>query len=155
MSEQNYWRKCSICKKEIPFNSIYHTCSVSTCRKSVYCSVNCWDQHLPYMNHKEAWAEEQRSPTREKFFSTQVLTDGGPRRRIVRTESSNSSPHIEIENDILIVASKLKNYVKITSDMNTSADVMNKLSDIVRRLCDDAISRAKSEGRKTLMDRDF
>ncbi|MBF0300222.1 MAG: hypothetical protein HQK51_15985 [Oligoflexia bacterium] len=61
----------------------------------------------------------------------------------------------DYENDILIVASKLKQYVKAKSGLNTSADVMEKLSDIVRELCNDAITRAKEDGRKTLMDRDF
>ena len=39
--------------------------------------------------------------------------------------------------------------------MNTSGAVAEVLSDMVRKLCDDAIERAKSDGRKTVMDRDF
>ena len=57
--------------------------------------------------------------------------------------------------EILIVASKLKQYVKARSDLSTSDAVMRRLSDLVRRLCDDAIVRAREEGRKTLLDRDF
>ena len=53
------------------------------------------------------------------------------------------------------MASKLKAYVKLSSDMNTSAQVMDVLSNKVRRLCDDAVEKARSEGRKTLLDRDF
>jgi len=33
--------------------------------------------------------------------------------------------------------------------------VLTALSDCIRALCDDAIVRAREEGRKTLMDRDF
>ena len=57
--------------------------------------------------------------------------------------------------DVLIVASKLKAYVRARSGMNTSDGVIAELSDRVRALCDDAIDRAREEGRKTLMDRDF
>jgi histone H3/H4 len=39
--------------------------------------------------------------------------------------------------------------------MNTSASVMDVLSDYVRVLCDRAIDNARSEGRKTVLDRDF
>jgi len=61
----------------------------------------------------------------------------------------------DVPREVLIVASKLKQYVKARSGLNTSDAVMERLSDLVRRLCDDAIMRASEEGRKTLMDRDF
>lgn len=57
--------------------------------------------------------------------------------------------------EVLVVASKLKNYIRAKSGMNTSAAVMEALSSKVRALCDQAIEKAKSEGRKTVMDRDF
>jgi histone H3/H4 len=57
--------------------------------------------------------------------------------------------------DILVVASKLKGYIREKSGMNTSAAVVDVLSNKLRQLCDEAIERAKSEGRKTVMDRDF
>ena len=59
------------------------------------------------------------------------------------------------DNDVLVVVSKLKTYIKEKSDMNTAGNVAPRISDIVRNLCDEAIERARSEGRKTLMDRDF
>jgi len=58
-------------------------------------------------------------------------------------------------NEVLVVVSKLKNYVRAQAGMNTAGNVGPALSDIVRKLCDDAIERAKSDGRKTVMDRDF
>ncbi len=57
--------------------------------------------------------------------------------------------------DTLVVASKTKDFIKANSGMNTSAAVMEILSERVRNLCLQAIERAKSEGRKTVMDRDF
>ncbi len=59
------------------------------------------------------------------------------------------------EKDILVVVSKLKNFIRATSDMNTSGNVAEKLSEIVRTLCVGAIESAKNDGRKTVMDRDF
>lgn len=57
--------------------------------------------------------------------------------------------------EVLVVASKLKNYIRNKSGMNTSAAVMEALSRRVRELCDHAIENAKRDGRKTVMDRDF
>lgn len=57
--------------------------------------------------------------------------------------------------DILVVASKLKSYIRAKSGMNTSGAVMPALSSKVRSLCDQAIENAKRDGRKTVMDRDF
>lgn len=57
--------------------------------------------------------------------------------------------------EILVVASKLKNYIRAASGMNTSSAVIDVLSDKIRQLCDQAIDSAKREGRKTVMDRDF
>ena len=59
------------------------------------------------------------------------------------------------EEDVMVVVSKLKNYIRAKSEMNTAGNVAPKLSEIVRSLCDQAIERARSDGRKTVMDRDF
>lgn len=59
------------------------------------------------------------------------------------------------DNEVLIVVSKLKNYVRAKSGMNTAGNVAAKVSDIIRNLCDEAVERARADGRKTLMDRDF
>jgi histone H3/H4 len=57
--------------------------------------------------------------------------------------------------EVLVVASKVKAYIRAKSGMNTSASVMDALSARVRRLADEAIARAQADGRKTVMDRDF
>ncbi len=57
--------------------------------------------------------------------------------------------------EILVVASKLKNYIRAQSGMNTSSAVIDVLSERIRQLCNQAIDSAKREGRKTVMDRDF
>jgi histone H3/H4 len=59
------------------------------------------------------------------------------------------------DKEILVVVSKLKAYIKSSADMNTAGNVAPRLSDIVRGLCDEAVQRAKADGRKTVMDRDF
>ena len=155
VTEVTYWRKCGSCKKEIGFGVIYQACNVSTCRKLVFCSVDCWNLHNPVMNHKSSWAEENRSPRKEDF---KPETDHQTPRRIIvgqNQPTSHSVAHSANEEDILIVASKLKQYIKDKYDMNTSANVMEALSRIVRRASDQAVSKAKSEGRKTVMDRDY
>ncbi len=68
---QEYWRKCSSCKKPLPYRSEYWVCNVSTCNRKrtglVFCTVSCWDAHVPMMNHRESWAEERKSPAREDW----------------------------------------------------------------------------------------
>jgi len=71
------------------------------------------------------------------------------------TENTNKEAEVSEGGEVLVVASKLKNYIRSKSSMNTSANVMPALSNKIRQLCDQAIERAKADGRKTVMDRDF
>ena len=57
--------------------------------------------------------------------------------------------------EVLVVASKVKQLIKKHSDMNTSSNVMEALSKVVEREVLKAIEKAKSDKRKTVMDRDF
>ena len=59
------------------------------------------------------------------------------------------------DNEVLVVASKVKAYIKTSGDMKTSGSVLEVLSDRIRQLCDQAIETARSDGRKTVLDRDF
>jgi len=59
------------------------------------------------------------------------------------------------DNEVLVVASKIKTYIKSSEDMKTSAGVLDVLSDRLRAMCDQAIESARSDGRKTVLDRDF
>ena len=149
----NYWHKCGSCKKEIGYNTIYQMCNVSSCKKLFFCSVDCWNLHNPVMNHKSSWAEENRSPKREEVVADQN-SNNSPRRIIVQSKNTSTS-EADTTDEILIVASKLKQYIKDKYDMNTAASVMEALSRDVRRLTDKAVGKAKSEGRKTVMDRDY
>lgn len=148
---KNYWKKCNTCGKEIAYDSSYQSCSVSGCKKFAYCSVDCWNLHSDLANHKSAWAEQTRAP--------QEGEERAPRKILVtskqETPASEGLSNDGIPHDILIVASKLKAYIKARSDLNTSGNVMERLSDIVRRECDKAIANAREQGRKTVMDRDF
>lgn len=153
------WRKCSTCKKDIGFNKKHYVCSVSTCNGQrtgyVFCSVVCFEAHVPGAKHRDAAAIEAVSPT--------ANTASSPVRKIITGQPSNAlntnqgfgGKQSPIPRDVLIVASKLKDYIKARADMSTSASVMDILSDSVRRLCDDAIDKARQEGRKTVLDRDF
>lgn len=59
------------------------------------------------------------------------------------------------DNEVLVVASKVKTYIKAQGDMKTSASVLSALSDKIRSMCDAAIESARNDGRKTVLDRDF
>jgi histone H3/H4 len=57
--------------------------------------------------------------------------------------------------EVLVVVSKLKKYIKEEAEMNTSNNVPEVLSQRVKQMCRQAIDNAKADGRKTIMDRDF
>ncbi len=143
------WKRCSQCKKEIPLNGIYYVCSVSTCRQKatnyVFCSVACWDAHVPIERHRgeDVAAIEKRAPRVPE-------PEGGAKRIVVGSPSTGKLG----EDEILVVVSKVKKYIVEKSGMNTSADVMDVLTDRVKRICDRAIEEARRNGRKTVMDRD-
>jgi histone H3/H4 len=59
------------------------------------------------------------------------------------------------DNEVLVVASKVKTYIKSNGDMKTSSSVLTVLSDRIRGLCQQAIDNARNDGRKTVLDRDF
>jgi hypothetical protein len=103
------------------------------------------------MNHKNAWAEENRAPSQSQASPVETQ----PVRRIVSSAANPAVKESPMEAEILIVASKLKQYVKDKYDLSTSANVMDALSHEVRRITDRAAAKAMAEGRKTLMDRDF
>ena len=58
-------------------------------------------------------------------------------------------------NEVLVVASKVKVYIKEKGEMKTSSSVLAALSDRIRAMCDEAIESARSDGRKTVLDRDI
>jgi len=49
---------------------------------------------------------------------------------------------------VLVVASRLKRFVREIYGMNTSDGVLGPLSDELRRLCARAVEAAKDDGRK-------
>jgi hypothetical protein len=152
MSDPSAWRRCSACKNPIAFGATYWVCSVSTCNQTrtalAFCTVSCWDAHLPVARHREAWAEERIAPARAPSG------DAG-KRRLVRPPGTTTAPAALGVDDVLIVASRLKEYIRAKSGYNTSDRVLGPLTVIVRRIADEAIRNAQREGRRTVLDRDI
>ena len=161
LNESQFWRKCSQCKKNIAILSRYYECSVSTCTNPrtgfVFCSVPCWEAHVPGARHRDAGAVEKKSPGSPWVppGSGEVST---PVRRIIPSASTSSQTTSSSQfksDEVLVVVSKMKEYIKLRADMNTSDGAKDILSDHIRALCDEAIEKARQEGRKTVLDRDF
>jgi len=155
--EATPWRRCSACKKPIALGALYQVCSVSTCNRErtglAFCSVECWEVHLPGANHREAWAVEKRAPASHLGEKPRGSGDpGGARRLLVR--GAGAKPEPKVPEEILIISSRLKEYIRARSGYNTSDRVLEPLSEIVRRFCDEAIKNAQREGRMTVLDRD-
>lgn len=195
MVEASEWRRCNSCKKAIAFATTYYECSVSTCTRKrtgfVFCSVDCWEIHLPMMRHREAWAVEEVAPTREAWAKELAQADdpvrgaasapalvpkgtpaptptppptptptpvvrraaeaeGGRRIAVPSTPAASAAPR-----EVLVIASRLKEYIRQRYGMNTSDGVLEDISDHLRVLCDRAAAHAREDGRKTVLDRDF
>ncbi|HEY2388253.1 MAG TPA: hypothetical protein VGK30_14925 [Candidatus Binatia bacterium] len=153
------WKRCNTCKRPIAFGASYFTCSVSTCNRKgtdfVFCSVACWDAHVPVLRHRDAWADEQSVPTAEAWEREQraeAAASPGPRAAAAQAQAA---PGGRPAREVLVVVSKLKLYIRQVSGMNTSDDVVEPLSDHLRRVCDEAIAHARADGRKTVMARDL
>lgn len=160
---RDYFRSCNICKKQIAYGATYYKCSVSTCNTKRFpfhlCSLDCFSAHAPEARHRDAWAEEERAPSKEQDARDRTeaaaLDERKATARIVGVGAQPQGLNAQAPKDVLIVVSKLKAYVKARSEMNTADNVIEELSDQVRALCDRAIEKARESGRKTVMDRDF
>jgi len=179
------WKHCSSCKADIDFGQTYWVCNVSTCNRNrmalYFCSVSCWEAHLPTMRHREAWAVEKRAPSASEWERQQAEESAAEARASSSSSSSSSAsssssssspaaaaeasrrkvvpsalaPAGDLPEEILIVVSKLKKYIRARSGMNTSDTVLHKLSDHLRHIADQAIRNAGEDGRKTVLDRDI
>ncbi len=156
------WRVCSICKTPIEFGAKHFLCSVSTCRRPrtglFFCSLGCFEAHLPEARHRDAWAEEELAPTRDEAERNRLAAEpaesGGPEparanRRVV------GQPAPPEKKEVLVVVSKLKKYIKEETGMNTSDGVVGPLSEHLRAISRLAAIEAGAEGRRTVLERDF
>jgi hypothetical protein len=88
-NDPSSWKRCSTCKREIAFHVPYFACSVSTCNRKgtdfAFCSVDCWDAHVPTYRHRDAWADEKTSPTADEWAREQRAAE--PVRRVVTPPS--------------------------------------------------------------------
>jgi hypothetical protein len=184
MSDADAWRRCSACKGPIAFGTTYWACNVSTCNRPrtglVFCSVSCWDAHLGVVRHRESWAVERKSPTRAEWEREQARAGAAAGGRDVAApvpDAAGAAPDLAssppersprrilpapvprqrdpLEREILVVASKLKSYVRARSGFHTSDRCVEPLSDALREMCDRAIEKARAEGRRTVLERDF
>lgn len=155
MTAENQWRRCSACKNPIAFGSTHWVCDVSTCNRKrtglVFCSVSCWEVHLPVARHRKAYALERTAPATAEAAGAAPARD---RRRIIPANQSSGRAPSPVP-PALIITSRLKDYVRSRAGFNTSDRVVDPLSEIVRRICDRAIENARREGRRTVLDRDI
>lgn len=153
------WRSCSRCKKPIAHGATYLVCSVSTCNRArtglVFCSMECWDAHLPIARHREAHAEELVAPSADGQGSAAKPASAPTRKQGKRRIAPVRRRDPSLPRDPLVVTKAFKAYIRAAGGLNTSDAVVEVLSDKLRDWADRAITRAKEDGRKTVLDRDF
>jgi len=181
--DDDVWMLCSACRKAIRFGAIHWVCSVSTCNRDrtrlVFCSVSCWDSHVATLRHRDAWAVEERAPGRGEAVR-EIRAEPAPRPQAPAQSAPAARPPAPAaprplpsgggsvtahaggpalsnqydHDDVLVVVSKVKKYIRDRGGMNTSDAVAEALGAHVRKVCDDAIRNAGRDGRKTVLDRD-
>ncbi len=99
VSEAEFFRLCTTCKRPIGFGADFMQCSVSTCNRNklaqYFCSLACWDAHLPEARHRDAWAEPMKAPTREAFRREQQEEQEREARSSARGEPGESGERDE------------------------------------------------------------
>jgi len=111
------------------------------------------------MRHREAWAEVVKAPTRDEWEALEVQEAAHAAKSVEERTVNDGNENAagggaDTPQEVLIVVSKLKAYIKAKSGMNTSDGIVPVLSTLVREICDRAIESARSDGRKTVLDRD-
>jgi len=180
VTEASTWKPCSACKKPIAHGALYYVCNVSTCNRARtalrFCTVSCWEVHLPVARHRESWAEERKAPSAAEAARQAAAESGAkpgaarPARRPAADRPAQAAQSVGprgssmttpgrgaksgVPEEILIVGSRLKDYVRALSGYNTSDRVFDVLSEHVRHIIERAIDNARAEGRKTVLDRD-
>ena len=178
------WLKCNVCRNPIPFGATHQVCSVSTCNRArnpmVFCTVSCWECHLPEARHREAWAVEAYAPSKAAWEAEhehqraaapapvttsvvrRVVGDVGsapvanPPTNPPAATSGVAGLHLAevVDRDMLVVVSKMKKYIKDRSGMSCADAVGDVLSEHLRAICDEAIRAAGRAERKTVLERD-
>jgi hypothetical protein len=133
----------------------FFVCSVSTCQGKAtnyaFCSISCWDAHVPTERHRpdSAGAIERIAPKDPAPLET-------AHKRVIPSVSPASGAKSKSgEDEVLVVVTKVRKYIADRSGMNTSAEVYDTLTTAIKILCDGAIDEARTQGRKTVMSRDF
>lgn len=85
-----------MCKTPLSFLQKYWVCNVSTCNRKrtglIFCSVTCYDAHVPMMNHRESWAEERKAPSAQEWKEQQ---ENPPKRAPRAPKAAAPAPEAE------------------------------------------------------------
>ena len=164
MSEQAFWRRCSNCKSEIGLGAKYWICSVSTCqrvRASIqFCKPDCGAGHNEIENHRDGWAVERLAPKNAEPAPSAPPSPSSASPRpsappsAARASTATASTATADGSDILVVASRFKDFLSETHGLRCSDEVLPVLSEHLRRLARESIETARRAGRKTVLDRD-
>jgi hypothetical protein len=80
LADEGTWKHCNICKAAIAYRAEYFVCSVSTCNRKrtglFFCSLACFEAHLPTARHRDAWAEREQAPTRAEWQAALAASEG-------------------------------------------------------------------------------
>jgi hypothetical protein len=107
------------------------------------------------MNHRDAGAFEKRAPAQAAATQTPRVSTHQSTPANQTQQPPQPGGLTESEDEVLVVVSKVKKYIRDQSGLSTSDAVMEVLSKKVRDFADRAITSANAHGRKTVMDRDL
>jgi hypothetical protein len=80
LADEGTWKHCNICKAPIAYRAEYFVCSVSTCNRKRtglnFCSLACFEAHLPTARHRDAWAEREKAPSQSEWQAQLAASEG-------------------------------------------------------------------------------
>ncbi|MBL7664019.1 MAG: hypothetical protein JNM93_02710 [Bacteriovoracaceae bacterium] len=106
------------------------------------------------MNTSAAFFEKLNQDVLSSLTSSIEAAKTSGRKTVMARDFSLYVENPQIE-ESLVVASKIKKYIKDTAGLSTSAQAFDQLTLRVQKACTLAIQNATNDKRKTVMDRDF
>ena len=106
------------------------------------------------LNTSAAFFEPLNKDIRESVEQAVARAQKAGRKTVMGKDFSFYLENTDVE-ESLVVASKIKRYVKESAQMATSSQSFDQLSARIQKICEASANKALTDKRRTLLERDF
>ena len=107
------------------------------------------------LSTSSTFCEKLSLKLQDYFLAASLEAKSSKRKTVLDRDILVETPQEPEQDEVLVVSSKVKRFIKEKQGLSTSVKVMNKASSIVRLVCNSASLKAKEDGRKTVLERDL